>query len=384
MAYRKEAMNSPAFRTLLYAYEHPDEVLFLSDKPLVWILGIDVPEEIILAADMMPAKVMGYQAAKMPYADKYLEFSFGPIWRGIFEKIMRLSAAGKMDYLACGVTSDMNFKIYNYITEMRRKGYEPYLPQTYYVDFELNMKNVRVQERNEMVVRKFIRQMEIWSGKKLERINLEHGIKLCNDYRAVMREFDAVRTAKQSRITGSEALAVIGGSMFMNKERAMELVHEVTESARSWPVAEGSRTYFTGCFQETPEVYDLIEQSGGNVVFEDHEMGTRSFDNDVDTAIDPIFGIAARYHNRIPSSERSTPNPRAELIGKLVPAMDIQSFLVYMNIKDECWLWDYPKQKVILDKLGVKSLVIERQDYPIKEKAELQRQLQAFYSGKEV
>lgn len=379
MSYRSQALNSNAFQKLLYAYEHPDESLLSIDKPLVWMLGIDAPEEVILAADMIPAKIMGYYGDSMPYADKFLEFSFGPIWRRIFEKIARLSVAGKMKYLACSASSDMNYKIYNYIEEIRRKGYIPYLPDTYYIDFELGYKDVRAQERNETVVEGFIHQVEQWSNKKMERSDLERAIILCNEYRMALRNFNALREGEDSHVTGSEALAVIGGAMFMEKEVAIELLKQLTEEAGNWPSVAGKRVYFTGCFQENTEVYNMIEQAGGNVVFEDHEMGARYFDTDVNTNINPVFGIADRHFKRLPSAERSTTSVRAEVVARMVSEKNIEKFLLYMNTKDECWIWDYPKQKVILDQRGVSSLVIERQEYPIRGKEQLQVALNQFF-----
>ena len=386
MAYRKEALESRAFQELLHAYEHPDEVLLsYRDRgvPLVWTLGIDVPEEIIIAADMMPAKVMGCQDGSMPYADKFLEFSFGPVWRGIFEKIMRLSDAYQMEYLACGATSDMNYKIYNYVVEMKRQGYMKHLPDTYYVDLELGHRDSRAQEHNDDIIRAFLRKMEDWCGRKLERADLLRGAQLCNVYRAALREFDAVRTGAESRVTGSEALAVIGGSMFYDKEKAARLVREVAQDAAGWPVVPGARTYFTGCFQETPEVYEMIEAAGGNVIFEDHEMGSRYFDRDVDLTIDPVFGIVDRYQMRIPSGERSVPSERAALAERLASELELANFVVYMNVKDECWIWDYPKQRRVLEPLGVRSMIVERQEYPIREKEALQAAFCRFYAKEE-
>ena len=69
-----------------------------SGKKTVWTLGCDVPDEIIIAAGMLPVRLSG-KYENQPNADKYLENSFGPDWRAMFEKIMCGESKGLYDFI---------------------------------------------------------------------------------------------------------------------------------------------------------------------------------------------------------------------------------------------------------------------------------------------
>ena len=135
--------------------------------------------------------------------------------------------------------------------------------------------------------------------------------------------------------------------------------------------------------QEYIDVYEMIETAGGNVVFEDIETGARYFDQDIDETIDPVHAIAQRYTNRIPSGERGFVAERTALVENVCKEKSIRAFVVYMNRKDEAFVWDYPDQKKVLTPLGVHTFLTEKQDYPICEKEILQEKLNHFFMAKE-
>ena len=90
MAIRNEARSCDAFVRLKAAYDDRKAVLSAwkgGGKKVVCIAGYDVPEEIILAAGMLPFRVTGYYGGERKSADKYLEYSFGAIWKGLWESI---------------------------------------------------------------------------------------------------------------------------------------------------------------------------------------------------------------------------------------------------------------------------------------------------------
>ena len=109
MALRNEALACPAFAKLKAAYDDRKAVLSgwkAAGKKVVCIAGYDVPEEIILAAGMQPFRVTGYYSGERKSADKYLEYSFGAIWKGLWESIAE-DYAGLMDYLVFCSSSEM-------------------------------------------------------------------------------------------------------------------------------------------------------------------------------------------------------------------------------------------------------------------------------------
>ena len=370
MAIRNEALSCGAFQKLKQAYDDRKAVLSAwkaGGKKVVCIAGYDVPEEIILAAGMLPFRVTGYYGGERKSADKYLEYSFGAIWKGLWESIAE-DYAGLMDYLVFSSSSDMFLKLFYYFRTLQRLEPERPLPELRYLDYELVEHSFKSQERNERELRDLIETVEGWSGNKVTADALREAIALCNAYREALTEFSALRGKDNCRVTGSEALVVIGGSMFLEKAEAIEAVRAVTEAAKSWQIAEGARVYYVGSPQETTEVYELAEANGVNIVGEDHDMGARMFDTLVRTDIEPVSALADRLLKRMPSSEKGSIANRVKAIGDKLAETGADAFLTYMNNNDESYVWDYPSiRKSVLEPRGIPSDTVQKQTWPLTE-----------------
>ncbi|MBE6998325.1 MAG: 2-hydroxyacyl-CoA dehydratase [Ruminococcaceae bacterium] len=381
MAIRNEALACEAFVKLKTAYDDRKAVLSAwknSGKRVVCIAGYDVPEEIILAAGMLPFRVTGYYGGARVSADKYLEYSFGAIWKGLWESIAE-DYAGLMDYLVFCSSSDMFLKLFYYFRTMQRLEPDRPLPELRFLDYELVQHSFKSQERNERELRDLIETVEGWSGRKVTKEDLSAAIALCNEYRDALNAFSALRGKDNCRVTGSEALVVIGGSMFMEKQEAIALVRAVTEAAQSWQCAEGERVYYVGSPQEITEVYELAEANGLNFVGEDHDMGARMFDTQVRTDIEPVSALADRLLKRMPSSEKGSIAARVAAIGEKLTETAADGFLTFMNNNDESYVWDYPSiRKKVLEVRGIPSATVQKQTWPLTEPEALAAQFREF------
>ena len=381
MAIRDKALACEAFVRLKTAYDDRKAVLSdwkRSGKKVVCIAGYDVPEEIILAAGMLPFRVTGYYGGKRTSAEKYLEYSFGAIWKGLWESIAE-DYAGLMDYLVFCSSSDMFLKLIYYFRALRQLEPERPLPELRYLDYELVEHVFKSQERNERELRDLIESVEGWSGKRIEEDDLRAAIAVCNDYRSALNAFSALRGKENCRVTGSEALVVIGGSMFLEKAEAIAAVHAVTEAAKEWQTADGARVYYAGSPQETTEVYELAEANGLNIVGEDHDMGARMFDTLVRTDVEPVSALADRLLRRMPSSEKGSISARVKAIGDKLAETGAQGFLTYMNNNDEAYVWDYPSiRRDVLEPRGIPSDTVQKQTWPLTEPETLAAQFRSF------
>ena len=136
MSERNCALQSKAYSALRALYQNQNDALQAlkrSGKKLCWMFGDDVPEEVILAAGMFPVRLTGEYGSQLQ-AEKYLEISFGALWKACFEKILCASAAGMMDYLVLSNSSDLIQKLYYYLLQLKRIEPDRTLPEMYYVD----------------------------------------------------------------------------------------------------------------------------------------------------------------------------------------------------------------------------------------------------------
>ena len=381
MAIRNEALNCAAFAKLKAAYDGRRAVLSgwkAAGKKVVCVAGSEVPEEIILAAGMLPMRITGYYGGARPGAEKYLEYSFGAIWKGIWETVTE-DYAGLMEHLVFCSSSDMYLKLFYYLRTLDRLEPERKLPELKFLDFELTEKRLKTQARNEKELRKLIGWVGEWAGCTVTEESLRAAIALCNEYRAALSDFNALRGKENCRVTGSEALTVISGSIFMEKAEAIAAVKEVTEAAKAWPAVELTRVYYVGSPQETTEVYELAEDCGCNIVGEDHDMVARLFDTPVREDLEPVSALADRLLHRMPSSEKGSIADRVKFIGGKLDETLPDAFLTYMNNNDEAYVWDLPTLKTkVLEPRGIPAATVQKQGWPLVEPEALRAQFLAL------
>ncbi|MCQ2405856.1 MAG: 2-hydroxyacyl-CoA dehydratase family protein [Oscillospiraceae bacterium] len=376
MAERTCALGCSAYSALKARFESPVAAvaeLRKNGKKTVWMFGDETPEELIIAAGLQPVRLLGYYGER-PNADKYLELSFGALWRGSFEAIVNGSYDGLIDYLVMENSSDLIQKISYYLEAMLRLEEDRVLPTMAFVDYATATKNFRVQQRNVMVTEKFLNTLRSWTGKEISNDEIYAAIDLCNEHRLALRRITALR--RQNKILGSEAMNIIGGSFFFEKQEATALVNAVADAAESWEDTGLVTAVYTGSAQETTELYTLIEESGINIIADDRLIGDRYSEGLVRKSPKPTTDIAYYYHMRFPSSERSYVAERAVCMPKLIEDSKAQSYIIFMNHNDESYIWDYPRQRDVLG--GLPTLMIEDQYYPLRNVSELKDKFASF------
>ncbi len=384
MSIREAALKSEAFRALKEAYDDKQKAVKkwkACGKKAVFMLGDDIPEELIIAAGLLPVRLTGWYGGERVNADKYLERSFGPIWRGVFEAVVNGSLKDEMDFLVLQNSSDMILKIFYYLREMKRAYKEISLPPLKFVDLIITDKIMRAQEQDLDEFKDLCATLEDWSGNKITDEAIREAGVQCNAFRAAIRDFSALRYGAESRVTGSEAITAITGAMYMDKAEGTELLKKLAADAASWPVVDALSIYYTGSLNETSDVYELVEAAGGNIVSEDKFLGDRYAARDMRMDITPFRALVDMVLYRFPSSERGTVKERAEVVPARMQEVGAKALLVYMHFNDESYIWDFPKQKIKLDELGLASIVVEKQNIPIVEPEALKVRLADFFKS---
>ena len=123
------------------------------------------------------------------------------------------------------------------------------VPPVEFIDW-LFTRNRLHQVRNEQTLELFRQTVERWAGRAITNEEIAAAGAICNENRQALREMAALRRCAQPRITGSEALVIIGSAFFMERSAHTALVRQVVTDAQSWPVLHGPRVFFTGSNQE--------------------------------------------------------------------------------------------------------------------------------------
>ena len=220
--------------------------------------------------------------------------------------------------------------------------------------------------------------MEEWAGHPVTDEEIRAAGQLCNENRQALREMAQLRHGEEVRISGCEALVIIGAGLFMEKAAHTELVRQVTEAAKRWPVLTGPRVYYTGANQEDTALYEKIEATGLVVVGEDTDWGDRAYDRDFNMTYPVTRALVDRYLLREFSARKSTPAQRTEALDREVNAAGAQGVIFYTNQFDEVATWDMPKQRRSLESRGIRHTTFGRMQWPVGRNEDLDERLAAF------
>ena len=383
MAIRECALKNQHFARLYDVYLHRDDAALAYKKAggkVLAKLGSDVPDELVLAAGMMPVQVYADPDKELVYTNKILEFAFDPVVRKQFEKMIDGTYREVADFLAVSNSTDEFIRVFLYLREMIRSMPEMPVPPTTFIDM-LFTRNRMHQERNEFIFGLFRKQLEEWSGKPVTDEAIKAAAAICNADRAALRRIGELRHGDEVRVSGTEALVIIGSGFFMDKKEHTDLVEKLAEEAAEWPVITGKRVFVTGSAHEDLLVYDMIEKAGGVVVAEDHDWGDRNYDRDYNTEYPPIRAIVDRYMLRGYSGKKAFVSQRVEALNEEVAAAKADAVLFYTNIYEDSASWDYPSQKKSLDEQGIKNALFAKMLYPATANEDLQARIAEFIEG---
>ncbi len=380
MAIRACALESKAFAALKDVYDHrdtPAAAWRAAGKKVVGKLGFDVPDELLIAAGMLPVQVYADPKRSLDETNKYLEYAFEPVVRAQFEKLIDGTYADQLDALAISNSTDVVIRIFLYLRELHRVEPEKNLPPFAFIDW-LFTRTSRHQARNEFVIDLFRKQVEEWAGREVTDDEICEAGKICNENRQALREMAKLRHGDEVHISGSEALVIIGAGLFMERRAHTELMRQVTEDAKSWPVLQGPRVFYTGAEQEDIALYEKIEAQGMVIVGEDMNWGDRHYNRDYNPAYPATRALVDRYMLREFSAKKAFVSQRVEALDREVDEAKAEAVIFYTNLYDEVATWDMPNQRKSLSGRGIKSCIFGKMLWPTEKNESLDEQLAEF------
>jgi len=335
-----------------------------------------VPEELIIAAGCLPLMVTGNPELTTELGDKFMEDYFCPFVRSVYNLLLM----GRYDFLDLLIfphTNDSIKRTYYYLWNQRRK--DPNLPVPPITIFDvLHTKKYIANEyvRGRMAALK--QKLEELTGREISDDALRNAVDLCNETRSLLQKVKDLRRADPPRISGVEALQIIGSAFFMPKEEHNRLLREFIDNAESLNASNGVRIYVSGTILDNTQLYELIESCGATVVSEDVCTGNRYADNPVDTSIDLLDGLTDRYHTY---SHEGRMHPLDDLVQYMVRGVQeskAQGVIFNYLQWDDSHGWNYPGQRDALKKIGVPSIAFEMQGYKIANTEQLRTRIETF------
>jgi len=368
-----------AMEELIEIYDNRDEAARKWESEggkIIGCLGSDVPEEIIIAAGYIPYQICGTPGKETPNADKYLELAFEPRVKSQFEKI----ADGTyrfIDRLIISNSSDVLVRLFYYMRQINLAEPEVQLPPIYFFDIKFSkFRSSTLYNRDR--IRELIDAAGKWSGRSITQESLQQAISLCGRNRELLSEMNRYRISDPVRISGTQAIKMIGASLFMPKEEHCRLMEVFLSGADNLPEISKKRIFLSGSMHDNTQFYELVESCGAVIVGEDHDMGNRIFMGPEMDASEPVASITDFYHLRFPASKKSLVSERVSLLVDQVKKTKAQAVIFYINKFDDAASWDYTEQMKAVKDIGVPVLLLRDQPYVMKGNEELREIIGRF------
>lgn len=315
-------------------------------RRIVGYLGDDVPVELILAANALPLRLDVVPGATL-LADRYLESSFGPMYRSYLEQWLR----GDFDFIETIVfprSNDSAQRLYYYVCELQRrgvcKGPTPLI-------FDM-ARIARATSRAHTSAA----ADSLASALKTDRFALAAAAKRIGDRVGIARRLGSLRT-------GSIALA---GSDVMQAWRALQLdwTASFERTVLEWSSVAQRRQFsrrivLAGSTPPDERIHRAVEAGDGNVVdeFFDGSMSQSIARWTSDAA--SVDAIADAYRDA-----RSTDNcwlHQPDALVERVRERVAHAVILWLVEEDEGIVWEVPHQIERLRRAGIAVLGLTRQ-----------------------
>ena len=330
---------------------------------MVGVTSNTVPWELLRAAGLHPILLSPHRL-HTPCADRYMEDVFSARIKAIFEFLVSAESAS-LSAVVIPRTSELEHKLYLYLREVIRQGTER-SPEPILHNL-LHARSPEAEAYGLERTHQLKHKLERLTGRGIEEESLSAAIIEGNAARQAIRELLQHREGLAPRLSGSEALPLIGAWYFMDRSAYACLVQDALGEIQTRPPLAGPRIFIKGPPLDSPSLCALIESHGAIVVAEDDWWGSRAAGQDIDPSKDPIRAIFEKYYLDAPSP-RVFPSAIADdwFCRK---TSEVDGIIFYLPHDDDVLGWDYPRLRAFLDERAIPHLML---------RSEASEQIEAF------
>ena len=329
-----------------------------TEKDVIGFFCSYTPEEIILAAGALPFRLFGSQR-RISLADAHLQAYSCSLVRGALEDAL----SGDLDFLTGTVfahTCDSIMRLSD-IWRMNM-GFD------FHIDVVLPVKLNTKTAREYMidVIRKFKRDLERETKTDISHEQIRSSVHTMNRIRELLGELYDMKSQQPVILSGTDFNAIFKGSMIMDRHDVRDMLEELLGILRDLDMktlAGGKRILLAGGLCNLPDIFEMIESSGGFIVSDDFCSGSRYADGQVRIQEDIVAAIADRYAERVVCpAKHAALYSRGEHVLRLAREQGVDGVIfLYLKFCDP-HAFDYPYMKRMLDHENIPSMLFEMED----------------------
>jgi len=326
-------------------------------KKIIGYMCSYAPEELIHAAGFHPMRLFSSKS-DISLAEKHLQAYCCSLVRGVLED----SLAGRLDFLD-GTVFPHTCDSIQRLSDIWRLNTNYGFFADVVMPSKLNTQSARAYMKQ--VLEKFKKDLEKAIGRSISDEDLGKSISLFNGIRKNLARIYELKSKNPGIINGADLYAVIKGSMLMDRDALSDLLKDLVHALESKETVpfQGKRLILSGSVCDMPDIYSLMETSGGCVVADDLCTGQRWFDGQIPENLSPMEALTDRYALRAVCPAKHSGNTnRGEHIVNLAENHRADGVIFALLKFCDPHSFDYPYMKEFLDKAGIKSLHLELDD----------------------
>jgi len=343
-----------------------------------------VPEEIILAAGMMPYRVRSPESRDTSEADRHTTYLNCTYCRHVVNDAL----VGTYDFLDGFVGSNGCDQMRRVSDIFRVAAFGERTDAGRFFQEYVGAPRVPLDEaslayyRDELVRLK--EGMEKHFGVDITETKLREAIVQVNESRRLLKELYELRKADQPPVTGAEALSITVACAVTPKDvfnRAVRSLLDRLDGREAAP-DHRKRVFLYGSELDDPQWVQVIEDQGALVVADGICFGARMFWDLVDEGGDPMDALARRYHERWSCPRMVDRARRQARIREIMRDWNVDGIVGERIVF--CQLWGAEKVMTEMEtrETGVPSLWLER-EYLLGGTGQLKTRVLAFLESME-
>jgi benzoyl-CoA reductase subunit C len=252
-----------------------------------------VPEEILYAADILPVRILGshepHDVTEAHIFGMYCPFSRDCLAQGL---------KGRYDYLDGIMIAQSCLHIRQAYTSWTK-----HIPVDfeYYLPMPNNVQSPHATPYLTEEITQFRKALEKWIGRELTDENIQNGIDIMNENRALMHELYTYKKIDNPPVSGADTMEIAISQQMVDKREHTQALKELLaelSGGKSYSKNSGTRLMVLGSENDDIPFIKMVESVNGTVVADDHCIGTRYFWNNVKPNENLVESIATRYIER--------------------------------------------------------------------------------------
>jgi bzd-type benzoyl-CoA reductase N subunit len=332
-----------------------------------------VPEEVIMAAGMLPIRMTGInRELELEQANAYLYINTCSFARSCME----LGLQKQYDYLdglVAGATCDGSRRLFDV--------WKNYIPTPFL--HILSVPRKFTEDAHQLYleeVEEFKTRLEEFIQAEITDQGLKEAIEICNETRQLLHQLYELRKLDKPPLSGAEILEITNASYRMPKPQFNELLRQLLTEVEGREALPGDRPrlMINGSILNNHEFIQAIEKAGSIVVIDELCTGTRYFWRLVEEDnLPPLQAIARRYLDNTPCARMNPWDVRLEHVMNMVKEYRVQGAVTEIIRYCVPYAHDEPLLRHKLNEIGIPVLELDV-EYGMGETGQIKTRVEAF------